>query len=166
MLTRCKHTGSWNTCRCADRPKQTQLPGSSMPPSGHQPPRASWAPGVKVGLAGADLRDAVQGSGECRTPEDLYLPQPFLPSVSTNSSSRKPSFITPFLSALGEEAARTGDAPWIPPQSFPWTPSHTLYKGRAAPAQSQLRAFRIKLPSFPSPSPALPPNHGSNVRPE
>ena len=53
MLTRCKHTGSWSTCRCADRPTQTQLPGSSMPPLGHQPPWASWAPGVKVGLARA-----------------------------------------------------------------------------------------------------------------
>lgn len=132
----------------------TGLPGHH----GLQESRSAWP--------GLDLMDAVQGSGECWTLEDLYLPQPLLPSVSTNSSSRKPSLIMPFLSALGEEAARVGDAPWIPPQSFPWTPSHILYKGRAAPAESQLRAFRIKIPSSPSPSPALPPNHGSNVRSE
>lgn len=40
-------------------------------------------------------------------------------SVSINSSSGKPS-----LSVLGGEVAPEGDPAWIPPQSFPWAPSH------------------------------------------
>lgn len=133
-------------------PWGTSLPGRH----GLQESRSAW-PGLRANSHGYSA--GPQGMPGPGGP----LPAPALPSLSvaTNPSSRKPSLITPSLSVLGEKAARRGDPAWTPPQSFLSVPSHM--RGRAAPAQSQLRALRIKILPCPGPRPALPPNHGSNV---
>lgn len=71
-----------------------------------------------------------------------------LPSLSifTNSSSRKPSFIIPFLSVLGEEADPRRDAAWILPQSFP---SHTQGEGCTSPELSGSRSSTFPAPVLP-----------------
>lgn len=96
-----------------------------LSPLEYQPRWALWALGVKVGLARAAqgwISAAAQGLGEGHRPQrtTICLSSSFL-LVSTNSSSRKPSLITFFLSARGGGCPPEGTAP----QSSPWTLSYT-----------------------------------------